>query len=212
MAGPAAEEGGKIKGAAVGRRRRVRSVARTMVRAMMRSMGETSTASATSTKSRTATATTSSGPLRTSSALVLLGSNFLRVGDVQSFLRRAAFTAGSSVLSLVLLLALLIASARVRSVLAGIPRTPDEAIGLGRWRGTPRTAGMAVMRTGSANSRTSKRETGHERGKGSIGLVVNATAGSLVGVKLLDKVPEVHVVVWILVWTHDGCVYSVNCK
>mmetsp|Transcript_18975 Transcript_18975/g.28648 ORF Transcript_18975/g.28648 Transcript_18975/m.28648 type:complete len:208 (-) Transcript_18975:22-645(-) len=193
MAGPAAEHSRKIKGAAVGRRRR--SVVRTMMRTM--SMRETSTTSATS-RAATATAATSSRPLRTSAAVVLLRSNFLRVRDVQSLLRRAAFSAGS----FVWLLALLIASARVGGVLAGEPRTPDEAIGLGRWWRTTRTP-MAGMRAGS--TRSSKGETGHERGKGSLGLVVNATAGSLVGIKLLDKVPEVHVV-RILWWTHDECV------
>jgi hypothetical protein len=180
MAGPTAKESREIKGATVRRRRRVRSVVRTMVRAMMgaMSMRETSTTSSTS---RTTTAATTSRPLGASSAVVLFRSN-------GSFFW------------------LLAASARVGSVLAGEPRTPDEAISLGGWGRTTRTS-RAVMGTRSTNSRSSKGETGHERGKGSLGLVINATAGSLVGVKLLDKVPEVHVVVvWILVWAHDGCV------
>jgi hypothetical protein len=198
MAGPTAKESREIKGATVRRRRRVRSVVRTMVRAMMgaMSMRETSTTSSTS---RTATAATTSRPLGASSAVVLFRSNFLRVRDVQSLFRRAAVGTGS-------FFWLLAASARVGSVLAGEPRTPDEAISLGGWGRTTRTS-RAVMGTRSTNSRSSKGETGHERGKGSLGLVINATAGSLVGVKLLDKVPEVHVVVvWILVWAHDGCV------
>jgi hypothetical protein len=101
---------------------------------------------------------------------------------------------------------LLLASARLGSVLAGEPRTPDEAIGLRRRRRTWGSMRTAVVRTGSTNSRTSKGKTGHERRERSVGLVVNATAGCLVGIKVLDKVPEVHVVVWVLVWTHDDCI------
>jgi len=198
VAGPAAEHRREVKRTGVGRRRRVRTVVRAMVRSMMRERSTTSSSTTTSGTSA-ATTTTSSRPLRTSSALVLLGSNFFRVGDVQSLFRRAAFTSGSCALGL----GLLLASARLGSVLAGEPRTPDEAIGLRRWRRAWGSMRTAVIRTGSTNSRTPKGKTGHERRERSFGLVVNATAGCLVGIKVLDKVPEVHVVVWVLVWTHD---------
>lgn len=211
MVTPATEESGKIKGAAVGRRRRR---VRTVMGAMVRSMRETSTTSTSAipsgTSAATATATTSSGPLRASSTLVLLGSDFLGVRDVQSLVRRAAIAAGGSVVALVLLLVLLIAGARVGTCLAGEPRSPDKAIGLRRGRRTWGTARRAVVRAGSANTGSSKGETGHERGKRSVGLMVNTTASGLTGIKVLNEVPEVHVVVRILVWTHDGCLYSVK--
>jgi hypothetical protein len=113
-------------------------------------MREASTTSSPS-RTTTTTATASSTPTRTGSALVLLGSDLLGIRDVQSVLRLVAFTASSSLLLLVCLLTLLITSLRVGDSFAGEPRTPDEAVGLGRWRRTSwaissGTMGMAMRR------------------------------------------------------------------
>jgi hypothetical protein len=162
-------------------------------------------------------ATASSTPSRTGSALVLLGSDLIGIRDVQVVLRLAASTASSSLLLLVCLLTLLATSLRVGDSFTGEPRTPDEAVGLGRWRRasgaiSSRTMGWAMrrVRARAAGIRRGKGESRHERGKWRISLVVNATTGclalGLVGIKVLDEVPEVHIVVWVwvLVWTHFG--------
>ena len=140
-----------------------------MVRAVMRSMRETSTTSSESrATTTTAMATASSTPSRTGSALVLLGSNLIGIRDVQSVLRLAASTASGSLLLVVCLLTLLTTSLRVGDPFTGEPRTPDEAVGLGRWRRTSgtissRTMGMAMrgVRARTAGARGGEGKTRH---------------------------------------------------
>jgi hypothetical protein len=200
MVAPSAEEARKVKGATVGRRGRGRM--RAVMRTMVRAMGE-STAASTSTASRastaTATATTSPSPLRPSSALILLRGNFFGVRDIHGLVRLVAFTSGS-LLSLVCRLALLIMGSTVGSTFTGEPRTPDEAVSLRGWRRSSWTMsmpmGMRRVRRVRASWRT-KGETGHERGKWSLSLVIYSAASCLVGVKVLNKIPEVCIVEWV---------------
>jgi len=205
MIAPSAEETRKVKGATVGGRGRMRAVMRTMVRTMVRTVGE-ATAASTSTASRasTATATASPSPFRPSSALILFRSNFFGVRDIHGLVRLVTFTAGS-LLSLVCLLALLIADSTVGSTFAREPRTPDEAVSLGGWRRSSWTMsmpmGMRMVRRVRASWRT-KGETRHERGKWSLSLVIYSPASCLIGVKVLNKVPEVCIVEWVWLSTH----------
>jgi hypothetical protein len=201
MIAPSAEETRKVKGATVGGRGRMRAVMRTVVR----TVGE-ATAASTSTASRasTATATASPSPFRPSSALILFRSNFFGVRDIHGLVRLVTFTAGS-LLSLVCLLALLIADSTVGSTFAREPRTPDEAVSLGGWRRSSWTMsmpmGMRIVRRVRASWRT-KGETRHERGKWSFSLVIYSPASCLIGVKVLNKVPEVCIVEWVWLSTH----------
>jgi hypothetical protein len=105
-------------------------------------------------------------------------------------------------LLLACLLALLTTSLRVGNSFTGEPRTPDEAVGLGRWRRaswaiSSRTMGRAMrgVRSRTAGARGGEGKSRHERGKWRFSLVVNATTGclglGLVGIKVLDKVPDV---------------------
>jgi len=193
---PSAEQSRKVKRSSVGRRRRA------MVRTVVRAMGE-ATAASTSTASRasTATTTTSPSPFRTTSALILLRSNFFGVRDIQGLVRLMTFTAGSS-LSLVCLLTLLVVGSAIGSTLTREPRTPDKAISLGRGR---RSSGAMSMSMGVRRVRASWRtegETSHERGEWSLSLVIYSTASCFVGVKVLKKVPEVRVVEWVRLSTH----------
>lgn len=201
MVAPSAEEARKVKGATVGGRGRMRAVMGTTVRAM----GE-STAASTSTASRasTATATTSPSPLRPSSALILLRGNFFGVRDIHGLVRLVAFTSGS-LLSLVCLLTWLIMGSTVGSAFTGEPRTPDEAVSLRGWRRSSWTMsmpmGMRRVRRVRARWRT-KGETGHERGKWSLSLMIYSAASCLVGVKVLNKIPEVCIVERVWLSTH----------
>lgn len=180
---------------------------RAVMRTVVRTVGKATTAS-TSTVSRAstamATATTSPSPFRPSSALILLRGNFFGVRDIHGLVRLVAFTSGS-LLSLVCLLALLIMGATVGSTFTGEPRTPDEAVGLGRWRRSSWAMSMAMGMRRVRRVRASwrpKGETGHERGKWSLSLVIYSPASCLVGVKVLNEIPEVCIVEWVWLSTH----------
>lgn len=178
-----------------------------VMRTMVRTVGE-ATAASTSTASRAstamATATTSPSPFRPSSALTLLRSNFFGVRDVHGLVRLVAFTSGS-LLSLVCLLALLVMGSTVWSTFTSEPRTPDEAVSLGGWRRSSwamsMPMGMRRVRRVRASWRT-EGETGHERGKRSLSLVIYSPSSCLVGIKVLNEIPEVCIVEWVWLSTH----------
>lgn len=220
VASPAAEETGKVKGAALAgiRRRRVRSG--TVVRTA-RAMRETASSSASASTTSGTTTSAASTKARTSTALVLVRDDLLGIRGISSHgvggLALLVVVVGISlyVCSRGLALGTMVSVMAVGTIPGAstlVPRTPYEAIGLRGRRRTARAGSMGAresvrtsMRTsvrgrttGTAwasgatrTSGSSKGVTGHE-GEVRGRVVINSTTRSLIGIECLDKVPEGH--------------------